>query len=89
MATTLSPATLRHAGNIDTSPRLRATHAALMEAARRGLTTWEIAAITGSCAVHSDLTRLRANGFQYVRRREADSTNGCRVHRYWLAEFAP
>ena len=49
-----------HAGKVETSSRLRETFAALV--ALRTPTTREIAVLTGSMAVHSDIAGLRANG---------------------------
>ena len=48
-----------HAAKLANSARLRATLLALQ---RGPATTAWLAAVTGSCAVHSDIAELRANG---------------------------
>ena len=75
-----------HAGNLSTSPRLRATLAALSASEWR--TTWEIAQQTRSCAVHSDIAGLRANGVG-VETRGPDTRNGQRVYSYRLKGAEP
>lgn len=57
-----------HAGNIATSQRLQATLKALPY--RRWRSTREIGQDTGSCAVHSDICAVRANGYYIETRRE-------------------
>ena len=71
-----------HAGKLSNSPRLRRL-LDVLEAHPDGLTTMELIHWTGSCAVHSDVAELRANGIkvgcQYER-----TVNGRRVYRYRL-----
>ena len=51
-----------HASRVAHSPRLQQLLAYLTERGEKGATTREIVDATGSCAVHSDVAELRANG---------------------------
>ena len=62
-----------HAGDIRTSRRLQDTAAILRTAGAVGITTLGISRATGSCAVHSDIAGLRANGFVIEKKRERDT----------------
>mgnify|MGYP001596245525 CR=1 FL=1 len=73
-----------HAGDIRTSRRLQDTAAILRTAGAVGITTLGISRATGSCAVHSDIAGLRANGFVIEKKRERDTERCCTVWRYWL-----
>ena len=58
-------------GKIETSTRLQDTLSVLLEAPGEGwVSTWEIANATRSCAVHSDVSGLRENGFHIDCRRQ-------------------
>lgn len=75
-----------HAATLERSPRLRRLRDVLA-AHPDGLTTMALVQWTGSCAVHSDVAELRANGIgvacEYLGTRE-----GRRVYRYRLEEAA-
>ena len=57
-----------HAGNIETSHRLQHTLHVLQFYGSRWASTLDIARRTQSCAVHSDMAALKANGIQYEQR---------------------
>jgi len=67
-----------HAGNLETSPRLQATLAVLDDGAEHS--TLDLLLHTRSCAVHSDIAALRANGIRIAHTRKG------RIHYYRLAE---
>jgi len=55
-----------NAGHIETSERLKHTLSVLMDGKEHS--TWDIASQTHSCAVHSDIAALRANGIRVEHR---------------------
>ena len=57
-----------NAGHIETSERLKHTLSVLMDGKEHS--TWDIASQTHSCAVHSDIAALRANGLEITTRRD-------------------
>lgn len=75
-----------HAAALERSPRLRRT-LDVLRAHPDGLTTMQLVNWTGSCAVHSDVSELRANGIgvacEYLGQRD-----GRRIYRYRLEEAA-
>ena len=75
-----------HAARLDSSPRLKRT-LAVLEAHPDGCTTLELVLLTGSCAAHSDVAELRANGIPVECRYER-TANGRRVYRYRVREAA-
>jgi hypothetical protein len=72
-----------HAGNPERSARLRRTLGALRVSGLRGLTTAQLQTITRSCAVHSDVSELRQNGY-LVSCNQEPMRAGRRVYRYTL-----
>lgn len=74
-----------HAGKVDSSNRLRLTLIALLEAGLRGLTTAEIHNHTGSMAPGTDISALRANGYD-IRCTYEGLINGTRRYRYTLVQ---
>ena len=77
------------AGKVQTSARLQNTAKLLRRAGSHGLTTREISQATGSMAVHSDLSALRANGYEIRREEEGRTPDGGRVNRYFLVYEPP
>lgn len=75
-----------HAAKLDRSPRLART-LDVLRAHPGGCTTLELVLHTGSCAVHSDVAELRANGIP-VRCVYERTANGRRVYRYTVEEAA-
>ena len=75
-----------HAAKLSRSPRLQRT-LDVLRAHPGGCTTLELVLLTGSCAAHSDVAEIRANGIpvscQYER-----TANGRRVYRYRVEEAA-
>jgi len=74
-----------HAARIESSPRLQRCLAALRRYGATGATTYQLFDATGSMAVHSDVSELRANGLRvdcWMDRAE----NGRRIYRYRLVE---
>lgn len=69
-----------HAGRIETSGRLKDTYAVLAD--RQWHSTRDIARLTGSCAVHSDIAGLRANKFKIARRQSTRMMT--RIYEYRL-----
>ena len=74
-----------HAGNIQTSKRLKQTLACL--AGGRWKSTMEIALATESCAVHSDIAALRAQGVN-VECRTMPGKGNERRRQYRIADSA-
>lgn len=72
-----------HAASLDRSSRLRRT-IEVLRAHPGGCTTLDLVLLTGSCAVHSDVSELRANGIPISCEYER-TTNGRRVYRYRIA----
>ncbi len=66
------------------SPRLQALHELLAERGASGATSREIVLETGSCAPHSDVAELRANGLDVQCALDHVSPNRRRVYRYTL-----
>lgn len=75
-----------HAAKLCRSPRLMRT-LDVLRAHPDGLTTLELVQWTGSCAVHSDVAEIRANGIgvacEYLGTRD-----GRRIYRYRVEEAA-
>jgi|GEM_PF-1183152 len=73
-----------HAADLARSGRLQQTLRVLAD--RQWHTTLEIRERTDSCAVHSDISELRAepNGFVIERRYDGKSDTGRRVYAYRL-----
>jgi hypothetical protein len=72
-----------HAAGLD-SPRLQAVLGALREAGARGLTTRDLIAKTGYCAVNSIVDELREHGLKIACGYERTTGQGGRVYRYTL-----
>lgn len=77
---------MTHAGKLNKSQRLQALHAYLAERRSTGATTQEIARATGSVAVHSDASDLRANGVKVECEFEETNEYGRKVYRYRLVK---
>lgn len=75
-----------HAASLE-SPRLKRFLEFMRRAGDRGATTREILEATGLCTVPAN--ELRKNGVGIVCRFQHVTDTGCKVWRYWLAEFAP
>lgn len=73
-----------HAATLSRSARLQAVLAFLSDRGERGATTRELQDATGSCAVHSDIAELRANGVTVTRTYEGKTLFGRQVNRYRL-----
>ena len=71
------------AAKLERSPRLQAFLRFLEDRGDRGATTFEIAQETRSCAVHTDCSELRANGF-VIDVRQVGHENGRRIYLYRL-----
>lgn len=56
---------------------------------RAGATTLDITHNAVTTRASSDLSELAANGINHVCRHEFTTQFGARVHRFWLAQFAP
>jgi hypothetical protein len=69
-----------NAADADKSPRLQKM-LQILKFHPSGLTTLELQSWTNSCAVHSDISELRQNGYRIERKREANR-NGRQIHRY-------
>ena len=81
-----SPRGKMHSGSMD-SERLKRTWMYLLARQQNGsgpATTAEIAARTGSQAVHSDIAGVRANGIPVTCRYRGKSDNGAKVYEYAL-----
>jgi hypothetical protein len=76
-----------HAADLSRSPRLRRVLDVLKAHPDSGMTTLELVHWTGSCAVHSDIAELRANGIKVGCTYEG-TRNGRRVYRYRLEDRA-
>lgn len=72
-----------HAARVEASPRLQRALAALRRFGSHGCTTAQLFHETGSMAVHSDVSELRANGYTVECKHER-TENGRRVYRYTL-----
>jgi hypothetical protein len=72
-----------HAASVERSARLQATLRAVSR--RGGATTAEIAAATKSCAVHTDVSELRARGWR-VRCWCLGMQGGRRIYKYELGK---
>jgi len=70
-----------NAGHIETSKRLQKTLFALGSGPK---TTKQLSKITGSCAVHSDMSALKSNGIAYHCCYVNRSKNGSKVYQYSL-----
>lgn len=75
-----------HAASLSRSHRLQKT-LDVIRAHPGGCTTYELVLLTGSCAVHSDVAELRANGIPVSCAYER-TANGRRVYRYRVEEAA-
>lgn len=75
-----------HCGNLATSRRLQETLSVLLDGQEH--TTAQIAAETKSCAVHSDVSGLRANGIDLYPPWSERLPNGCRVFHYLLVDVS-
>jgi len=78
-----------HAAKINQSPRLQRFLCYLMEVKERGATGLELIANTRNLNPHTSAAELRANGVPVVCRLDRITEDGARVHKYWLAEYAP
>ena len=76
-----------HAADVAESKRLQAVLEAL-RSSEDGLTTREIIARTGTCAVNSVISELRANGFGIECRYMGKSKEGMRIYNYRLTGVA-
>ncbi len=74
-----------HAARVANSSRLTLALLALREHPQ-GLTTRDLLDMTGSCAPHSDVAELRANGYRIDCRRVRSTARGRSVYRYVLRE---
>ena len=74
-----------HAGRVATSFRLRRVLEALRAAGDHGLTTRDIIAATGMCAINSIAAELRADGYSVSCEYEGMTSMGQRIYRYRLA----
>jgi len=72
-----------HAANPEKSRRL-ARMLELLKAHPRGATTLELQRWSDSCAVSTDISELRQNGYIIERRRLDNTPNGRQVHQYTL-----
>lgn len=75
-----------HAAVLSRSPRLRRT-LDVLRAHPDGLTTLALVQWTGSCAVHSDVAELRANGVNVACQYQG-TRDGRRIYRYRIEEAA-
>lgn len=75
-----------HAARLSNSPRLQRT-LDVLRAHPDGCTTLELVLHTGSCAAHSDVAELRANGVNVACAYDR-TANGRRVYRYRIEEAA-
>lgn len=75
-----------HAARLSESPRLRRT-LDVLRAHPDGLTTMALVQWTGSCAVHSDVAELRANGVNVACQYQG-MRDGRRIYRYRIEEAA-
>lgn len=81
----MKPKNKSHAGDPRRSDLLRQTARALYFGRDGSATSYEIAAATGSLAVHSDIARLRELGFNISpAQTERRTEKGRRVVRYYL-----
>jgi len=71
-----------HFADVAESKRLQRVLEALRAAGPAGLTTREIIAATGTCAVNSVAAELRSNGYNVDCRYEGQSEEGMRIYRY-------
>ena len=78
-----------HAAKIEQSPRLQRFLAYLMDAKATGATGLELIAETRNLNPHTSAAELRANGVPVVCRLDRITEDKSRVHRYFLAEYAP
>ena len=72
-----------HAAKLDKSDRLKRLYAALAMAGRKGLTTYQLARASGSCAPGTDVSELRHQNVP-VRCDYEGMNKGRRVYRYTL-----
>jgi hypothetical protein len=75
-----------HAADLSRSPRLRRT-LDVLRAHPDGLTTLALVQWTGSCAAHSDVAELRANGIKVACEYQG-MRDGRRIYRYRIEEAA-
>ena len=75
-----------HAADLAKSPRLRRT-LDVLRAHPAGLTTMALVQWTGSCAVHSDVAELRANGIPVTCEYQG-LRDGRRIYLYRVEEAA-
>lgn len=73
---------MTHAARIEKSSRLQRTLAALADG--KAHTTAEIAHLTGSMAVHTDVHELRRNGYDVACQYVGRSPTGRKVYAYRL-----
>ena len=79
-----------HAGNFETSGRMKKTYLALHYMGDRGATTLQIQNFTGSMCVHSDVSALRANGVNIAPAKYIGTySSGSKVYLYKLLEKIP
>ncbi len=69
---------------LENSPRLQRALDALLRAGKNGLTTFDLFVATGSMAVHSDVSEIRANGYDISCAMVGKNASGRRVYRYTL-----
>lgn len=75
-----------HAAKLSRSPRLKRL-LSILRAHPEGMTTMALVQWTGSCAVHSDVAEIRANGVPVACEYQG-MRDGRRVFRYRLEEAA-
>lgn len=73
-----------HAASSEKSERLKRTLSALRNGGRLGRTGADLARVTNSLAISTDISELRRNGWLIERQYEGLSPTGRRVHRYTL-----